>query len=181
MREGSSAICSLGGGGGGSPALYGGGGMGCCLRLRSSETSGESQSSRACLPVSLALVSGIQVFPRGPLMPAGQAIFGGTFSVFEVQPLLLNPGPMFVHCPRFCQLPGRPWAPPLFSLFFTLSCSSSCGQQSKEVTSLYCPHVPHTWIFSPAREFLSPCQPSTGSSSCAVALSPGLRAQDGSS
>ena len=114
-------------------------------------------------------------------MLVGQACLGGTFSVFEVQPLLSNPRPMFVHCLRFCQLPGRPWVPPWFSLFFTLSCSSSCRQQSKEVTSLYCPQVPHTWIFSPAMEFLSPCQPSKSSSSWAVALSPGLSAQDGSS
>ena len=46
---------------------------GCCCRLRSSEMSGMSRSSGACLPVSLAFVSGMHVFPRGHLMPAGQA------------------------------------------------------------------------------------------------------------
>ena len=115
-------------------------------------------------------------------MPAGQACLSGTFSVFEVQPILLNPGLMFVHCLKLCQIPGRlRLSRPQFSLFFTLSCSAPCGQQSKEVTSLYFPLVPHSWIFSLAREFLSHCQPSESSSSWAVALSPGLNAQDGSS
>ena len=71
-------------------------------------------------------------------MPAGQAYLGGMLSIFEVQPFLLNPGQMFVHCLRFCQLPGRPWATPWFSLFFTLSCSSP--EDSKAKTSL--PSIP---------------------------------------
>ena len=66
----------------GAPALYGMGEAGCCRRLRSSETSGESWSSGACLPVSLALVSGMQVFRGGPQMPVSRACLGGTFSVF---------------------------------------------------------------------------------------------------
>lgn len=110
MNE-SSPMCSLVGGG--APTLYRvrGQGMGCCRRLRSSETFGESWSSGACLLVSLALVSGMQVFPRRPPIPVGQACLGGMFSVFLVQPLLLNPGPTFVHFLKLCQLPGRPWHP----------------------------------------------------------------------
>ena len=83
---------------------------------------------------------------------------------------------MFVHCLKLCQIPGRPWLP--CPWFFTLSCSALCVQHSKEVTSLYFPLVPHSWIFSLAREFVSPCQPSESSSSWAVALSPGLSAPD---
>ena len=64
-------------------------------------------------------------------MPAGQACLGRMLSIFEVQPFLLNPGPMFVHCLRFCQLPGRSWATPWFSLFFTLSCSSPVDNKAK--------------------------------------------------
>ena len=140
------------------------------------QKSGMSQSSAPCLLVSLALVSGMQVFPRGPPMPAVQACLGGTFSLLEVQLLLLNPGLMFVHCLKLCQLLGRPCHPPWLSLFFTLSWSSACREQSKEVTSLYSSHVPHAWIFSLAREFLSPCQPSKSSRSWAVALTSGLSA-----
>ena len=152
-------------------------GVGCCQGLRSSETSRYSWSSGACLLVSLALVSGIHVFTRGPPMPAGLACLGGTFSVFEVQLVVSNPGLMLVYCLKLCQIPGRHWHPcPRFSLYFTRSCSEPCGQQIKEVTCLYSPLVPHAWIFSLAREFLSPCQPCESSSSWAVALSPGLSA-----
>ena len=117
----------------------------------------------------------MHVFTRGPPMPADLACLGGTFSVFEVQLVLSNPGLMLVYCLKLWQIPGRHWPPcPRFPLYFTLSCSVPCGQQSKEVTCLYSLLVPHAWIFSLAREFLSPCQPSTSSSSWAVALSPGL-------
>ena len=129
----------------GAPALYGVGEVGCCCRLRSSETSWMSPSSGACLPVSLAFMSGMHVFPRGHPMPVGQACLGGTFSVFEIQPLLLNLGPMFVHCLKLCQLPGRLCHPSWFSLFLTLSRSSPYRQQSKEVTPLYsAPTMFHT-------------------------------------
>ena len=119
----------------------------------------------------------MHVFTRGPLMPADLACLGGTFSVFEVQLDLSNPGLMLVYCLKLWQIPGRHWPPcPRFPLYFTLSCSVPCGQQSKEVTCLYSLLVPHAWIFSLAREFLSPCQPSESSSSWAVALSTGLSA-----
>ena len=47
-------------------------------------------------------------------MPVGQSCLGGTFSVFEVQPHLLNPGLMFIHYLKLCQLLGRlcPPTPP---------------------------------------------------------------------
>ena len=57
---------------GGNQLLMGWEVGGCCCRLRSSEMSGMSRSSGACLPVSLAFVSGMHVFPRGHLMPVGQ-------------------------------------------------------------------------------------------------------------
>ena len=74
-------------------------------------------------------------------MPVGQACFGETLSVFEVQPFLSNPGPMFVHCLKLCQLLGRPWATSWFSLFFTLSCSSPAESKAKK--SL--PSIPPTF------------------------------------
>ena len=111
-------------------------------------------------------------------MPVGQSCLGGTFSVFEVQPQLLNPGLMFVHCLKPCQLLGRLPAPTLVltvlhpRLVITLETA-----KQRSHSSLFCPHhIPHTWIFSLAREFLSPFQPSTSSSSWAVVLSPGLSA-----
>ena len=157
MTEDSGQVGSLGGGG--ALALYGVREVGCCHRLRSSEMSGMSWSSGACLPVSLALVSGMHIFLRGRLMPAGQACLGRMFSVFEVQSLLLNPGLMFVHCLKLCQLPGRPCPPPWFSLYFILGRSSPCRQQSKESTLLYSSYIPHTWIFSLTWKLLSPTSP----------------------
>lgn len=153
--------------------------MGCCCRLRSSETSWMSQSSGACLPVSLAFMSVMHVFPRGHPMPVGQSCLGGTFSVFEVQPHLLNPGLMFFHCLKLCQLLGRLCSPPtlVLTVFHPRLVITLQTAKQRSHSPLFCPHhVPHTWIFSLAREFLYPCQPSTSSSSCAVALSPGLSA-----
>ena len=58
-------------------------------------------------------------------MPVGQSCLGGTFSVFEVEPHLLNPGLMFVHYLKLCQLLGRLCPPQHWSsLFFILGWSS---------------------------------------------------------
>ena len=138
VREGSSPICSLGGGGEGfSSSLWGGVGglLPQAQKFRDVWVVLVFRGLPPCLP---ALMSGMQVFPRGPLMPAGQAYLGRILSIFEIQPFLLNPGQMFVHCLRFCQLSGRPWATPWFSLFFTLSCSSPADSKAK--TSL--PSIP---------------------------------------
>ena len=170
VREDSGPVSFLGVGGG-APVLYG---VGWCRRLRNSQMSGMSRSSGPWLPVFLAFVSGMHVFPRR--MPPGQACLSGMFCVFEVQSFLLNLGPMFVHCLKLCQLPGRPCPTAWFSLFFTISWSSPCGKQSKEVSSIYSSHNPHAWIFSLALEFLFPYQSGKSSSSWAVALSPGLSA-----
>ena len=111
-------------------------------------------------------------------MPAVQACLGGTFSLLEVQLLLLNPGLMFVHCLKLCQLLGRQPAPTLVLtvLHPRLVITLQKAKQRSHSPLFHPHHIPHTWIFSVAREFLSPCQPSTCSSSWAVALSPGLSA-----
>ena len=47
-------------------------------------------------------------------MPAGQACLGKIFSVLEVQPLLSNPGPMFVHSQALSASGETLDPPPLF-------------------------------------------------------------------
>ena len=80
VREGSSPVCSLGGGGGRAPALYRVG--------RWAAAAGSKFRDVWVVLVSLAFMSGMQVFPGRPPMPAGQVCLSGKFSVFEVQPVL---------------------------------------------------------------------------------------------
>lgn len=92
-------------------------------------------------------------------MPVAQVCLGGTFSVFEIQPLLSNLGLMFVHCLKLCQLLERPWPHPCLVLTVLHPRLVICLHTAKlKCTPLNSPHVPHAWIFSLAGEFLS-CQP----------------------
>ena len=145
--------------GGGTSSLWGGE-VGCSCRLRSSEMSGMSRSSRACLPVSLAFMSGMHVFPRGHPMPVGQACLGGTFSVFEIQPLLLNLGPMFVHCLKLCQLPGRPWPPSHLGSHCSSSWAGHPPEDSKDKKSLPSIHptfhMPGSYLLGNSSPLASP-------------------------
>ena len=115
---------------------------------------------RVCLPVSLAFMSGMHVFPRGHPMPVGQACLGGAFSVFEIQPLLLNLGPMFVHCLKLCQLPGRPWPPPHLGSHCSSSWAGHPPADSKAKKSLPSIHptfhMPGSYLLGNSSPLASP-------------------------
>lgn len=140
MREGSSPICPLGWGWE-APAIYWVGDVSCCCRLQSSGDACVVLVFKGLPPVSLAFMSGMQVFPRGPLHASRSGLPYGMFRGFRKPS---HPESWADVCP----LPGalsdtvRPWLPAL------AHCShpellSPCGQHSKEVTSSISP-LSHT-------------------------------------
>ena len=140
--------------------------MGHCRRLRSSATSGESRSSGASSQSPWSSCQGCrfsQVGFRCWRDRRASVEHPASLSFSHFSRIL---GWTIVRCLRWgllCKVLGRPWGP-LFSHFaLHPKLLIPCGRQSKEVTSPCAPHVPHAWIFSPARKFLSPCQPSESS------------------
>ena len=110
-------------------------------------------------------------------MPVAQVCLGGTFSVFEIQPLLSNLGLMFVHCLKLCQLPDRPWPPPCLVLTVLHPRLVICLHTAKLRS--------HSPLFTPRSTRLDlltcwgiplPLPAQKSSSSWTVVLSPGLSA-----